>query len=176
MRAAGKKGNIRQEYVEEGVRETDEHPREPDQGGGNGNLLAAEQAAKMDQGLTGREAIAAVSRANIATCLQPLKSQGARTVVLSGQLLKVLDQLLLLTGTEKIFGSFLEADNQDSGKRHGEDQGTTSEHGVSPAPVVGLGTGSTLGIAVPFGGSQETPGNEARDGLAKTPPSSHERH
>lgn len=179
MRKSGRGEDIRKEHIKQRICETNQHPRKPNQDGREGHLLAGEQATDVDHGLTKREATTAVGRADFAAGLKSLESQRTRPVVLLRQLFEVLDQLLILTGSEKILGSLFEPDDEDTCQRHAENQRTASKHGVSPAPIACLGTGRvsfTVGGAIPLARHQKAPCNKAGDGLTETPPSCHESH
>lgn len=87
--------------------------------------------------------------------------------------MECLDNLGILTHTEQILGCLLEANDGDSQDGKHENKSTTGEQKVTPAPVVVLCAGVDVG-AIPLGGDHETPREETGDGLAHTPPASHE--
>ena len=120
-----------------------------------------------------REASLAFGRPNGATCFELLQRQGARAVVLVGELLQSFHDLGVLTSAKQVLGRLLELDDGDSKDRHDQDEGTSNKQRVSPSPVIGLAAGHLIST-VPLGRRQEAPGNEASDGLTETPPSGHE--
>lgn len=63
------------------------------------------------------------------------------SVVFLGDVLEVGDDFLVFAYTKKVFGGFAESDNSDTSDAHEKDETTTAKPHVSPAHIVGLGTG-----------------------------------
>lgn len=127
---------VGQEDVEQGIRQADDGPRQPEQHGSLGHLAGGEQGAGVDGKLAQGEAAAGVGEADGAAGLELLDAEGAGPPVPRRQLREHADHLGVLALSQEELGRFAEPDDGDAERAEEQDEPAHGVHEVSPPAVV----------------------------------------